>query len=114
MLCGPFHPYPASEVSMSKYRAAIVAGPRGPFAVVELTEGQQRQMSPDAREQVARCFKERHRNLPVVFVTASPSTLHAMHGVDVSDDLERCLDAERPDLLPWMYFDAQSAMHPPG
>ena len=93
-------------------RAAIVSGPRGPFGVIELTEGQQGQLSAEARERVARCFKDRHRNLPVVFVTASPSTTHAMHGLDVTDELNRCLATAPPDVVPWMHPDAPAAANP--
>ena len=78
------------------YRAAILTGPRGPFAVIELTADQERRLSADDRRQVSRCFKEKHHNLPVVFVTASPSTLHA---------IQACLRSHRPAVLPWVPFE---------
>lgn len=94
---------------MSKYRAAILPGPRGPFAVIELTAAQQQQLSADDRQHMTRCFKDRHRNMPVVFVTASPSTLHAIHGYEVTEDLQQCLCTHNPTVLPWMHFDHQPA-----
>ncbi len=92
---------------MPQYRAAIVTGPRGPFAIVELTKDQQLRLSTDDRQQVARCFKEQHPNLPVVFVTASPSTLHAIHGFEVTDELQACINAHHPAAVPWTHFDHQ-------
>ena len=97
---------------MSKYRAAIVSGPRGPFGIVELTEAQQRQLSPDDRKQVAHCFKERHPDLPVVFVAASATTLHAIHGFEVTDEVQTCLDGHHPAVLPWTSFEHQPVAGP--
>ncbi len=90
---------------MPDYRAAILVGPRGPFAIVEVTERQHQRLTPDDRQQVARCLREKHRNLPVVFVVAGASTLHAIHGIDVTDDVQSCLGTYRPQGVPWVTYE---------
>ena len=89
---------------MPHYRAAILSGPRGPFAVVELPEHQQRQLSADDRRAMTHCLREQHGTIPVVFVTASPSTLHAIHGQEIETDLDACLSSHRAEAVPWMPF----------
>ena len=93
---------------MSQYRAAILSGPRGPFAVVELTAAQQRQLSADDRRAVTGCVRDRHGTIPVVFVTASPSTLNAIHGQEVTEDVLDCLSTHCPTAVTWQPID-----HPP-
>ena len=98
---------------MSQYRAALLAGPRGPFAVVELTEGQQRQLSADDRQALTGCVRKQHGTIPVVFVTASPSTLHAIHGDEMTVDLQECLSCHRHDAVPWLILDHGTTAAPP-
>ncbi len=94
---------------MSEYRAAILSGPRGPFAVVELTPQLHRRLTPEERRRVVERLRESHRNLPVVFVVASASTLHAIHGVDVTDVVQPCLETPPHGAIPWVRFDHGAA-----
>lgn len=90
---------------MDQCRAAILTGPRGPFVIVELTERQHGQLSGDDRQRIVRCFRDKYRNLPVIFVTAGASTLHAMHGVEVTEELRSCLKTQPTALYPWHQFE---------
>ncbi len=38
-----------------------------------------------------------------MFVAASPSTLHAIHGFEVTDELQQCLQSHHPGVLPWTH-----------
>ena len=89
---------------MSDYRAAILTGPRGPFVVVELTERQRAQLTADDRQALTGCVRKHHGGLPVVFVVASPSTLHAIHGQEMEVDLHDCLSTHRGDGVAWQPF----------
>ena len=57
---------------MPHYRAAILSGPRGPFAVVELTAAEQGKLSADDRRALTGCVRKQHGTIPVVFVVGQP------------------------------------------
>ena len=94
---------------MPQFRAAILSGPRGPFAVVELTAAQQRRLSADDRRQLTACVRQRHGSIAVVFVTASPSTLNAIHGQEMDAEVLNCLSTHEVAKVPWETLD-----HPAG
>ncbi len=89
-----------------RYRAAIVQGPRGPFAVLELSDAVAATLSADDRADVARCFKSKHQNIPVVFVDAHPNMLQAAMGEPVDEDLTQCMSEHRREHLEWLEFAA--------
>ena len=89
-----------------RYRAAIVQGPRGPFAVLELSDAVAAILSAGERADVARCFKSKHQTPPFVFDDAHPSMLEAAMGEPVDEDLTQCMNAHRREHLEWLEFAA--------
>ena len=86
---------------MPQYRAAILHGPRGPFAVVELSPDQHQRLTGDARAALTGCVRQHHGAVPVVFVTAGASTLHALDGQDVTAETQQCLSDHCSTRLSW-------------
>ncbi len=92
-----------------KLHAAILEGPNGPFAILRANPEQgELPVEEEDRRSIARCFKERHNNIPVAFLSNEPSGLRLLDHQDVTADLERCLkQLSSPDVT-WKDFDADA------
>ena len=91
--------------------AAILDGPKGQFAVLRAKpdDGEQ-PISTEQRRDIARCFKERHNNIPVAFLANEPSGMRLLGYEDATDDLEECVRKLGADesSLPWKEFRADA------
>ena len=89
-------------------QAAIIEGPRGPFAVLRVPTA-----AAAARRQIGDCFRSKHGNMPVVFVNDSPGALRPFDEPDVTDELQACIDSlsTRPSHvpMPWSDFAYETA-----
>ena len=85
--------------------AAILQGPSGPFAVLrtKADEGET-PVSDDARRAIARCFKERHENIPVAFLAHEPTGMKLIGFEDATPDLEQCVREQVTPQTQWAEF----------
>ena len=91
-----------------RLQAAILDGPNGKFAVLRAHPDQgETPVSNEERQAVARCFKQRHNNIPVAFLANEPSGLRLLSYEDVTQELERCMrDVMHDTGTHWQEFDA--------
>ena len=90
-----------------KLHAAILNGPKGPFAVLRTQpEPGEPGVSDMQRRAIAECFKSRHDNMPVAFLANEPTGLRLIGYEDATDDLQQCVrDLITPDM-DWQEFTA--------
>jgi hypothetical protein len=92
-------------------QAAILDGPNGQFAVLRAsTEPGEQPISTEQRRTIARCFKERHNNIPVAFLANEPTGMRLLGYEDATDDLQECVRELVKDesALPWKEFRADA------
>ena len=91
-----------------KLHAAILKGPNGLFAVLRASPDQgELPVDEEGRRAVARCFKERHNNIPVAFLSNEPSGLRLLDHQDVTSDLEQCMKQITAPDVSWKDFDTR-------
>jgi hypothetical protein len=93
-----------------KFHAAILEAPSGPFAVLRAhPEHGETPPSPDARRAATQCFKHRHGNLPVAFLTDEPAGMQLLGFEDASADLEECFrDLSASSAVGWHDFESDA------
>ena len=93
-----------------KLHAAILEGPQGQFAVLRAhPEGGELPVSAEERRNIAQCFKDRHNNIPVAFLSSEPSGLRLLGYEDATDDLEQCFKGKDAAAeITWKDFDADA------
>jgi hypothetical protein len=92
-----------------KLHAAILEGPNGPFAILRAhPEDGEVPVTDEGRREIARCFKERHNNIPVAFLANEPAGLRLLGYEDATGDLEQCLRSVSVPDLSWKDFDADA------
>ena len=91
-----------------RLQAAILDGPNGKFAVLRANPDQgEMPVSTEERQAVARCFKQRHNNIPVAFLANEPAGLRLLSYEDMTTELERCMrDVMHSSDTRWQEFDA--------
>jgi hypothetical protein len=90
-----------------KFHAAILNGPNGPFAVLRTQADQgEDPVSDEQRRAIARCFKDRHDNMPVAFLANEPTGMRLIGYQDASDDLQQCVRDLITSETQWQEFAA--------
>ena len=90
-----------------RLHAAILDGPRGPFAVLRAHPEQgETPVNDDARRAIAQCFKERHGNIPVAFLANEPTGLRLLGYEDATPDLQQCVQQVTSPDVAWQDFEA--------
>ena len=90
-----------------KLHAAILNRPNGSFAVLRTqADDGEGPITDDQRRALAACFKQRHDNMPVAFLTNEPAGMQLIGYEDASQDLEQCArELITPDVQ-WQEFSA--------
>jgi hypothetical protein len=93
-----------------KLHAAILEGPAGQFAVLRVhPERGEMPVSAEARQEISKCFKERHGNIPVAFLSNEPSGLRLLGYEDATEDLQECLrTVEAAPDTQWQDFEVNA------